>query len=444
MNREITRLESLETELAVFFAGIGVMLNECFMPGAGARALGVSDEHWEGGRLVNQIDVRATHIGKMLPVFERYAYEGVVSAGYSLRDLDEADSGSALELLRDMLNLLGNDDPYFDLCLDAAEMTLPYRIQRGKLKDMSGRVYARNSLDTGSSLKVSELALLANMNERSVRNAIAAGELSVGEQGYVSHEVAVRWLEGRRGFKATEFLAFPQDLGELPDSLNAVEIPKFVKTRLKELWTPKDGIRPDDGLAGMSGHPDWIAAASRAGGFSMDRIMEMTRLPLSIKPKECEELAQLMSVDKVWLTYQLMAALFPDQIDMLMNPAAWSAKTPATSADATTLSIVLTDKMIAHGYLDLPMSAKSFFPDDSFGDRPGNEVGSEVNFVYGNHRASSDIRIKSSKTISPRKRFTAWLNTELAAQPGDRIRFEKSGQRDYTLHHVAGQAQDSN
>lgn len=440
MNHEITRLESLETELAVFFAGIGVMLDECFMPGAGVRALGFSDEPMGAARLVSQIDVKATHIGKLLPVWERYAYEGVVSAGYTLRDMEEADSDSPLEFLRDMLNLLGRDDPYFDLCLDAAEMYLPCQIQRGKLKEMADRVDARNSLDTGNRLTVSDLALLANMNERSVRNAIAAGELSVGELGYVSHEVAVRWLQGRRGFKATEFLAFPQDRGELPDSLNAVEIPKFVKTRLQQIWTPKDGVRPDDGWAGMSGHPDWIVAASKAGGFSMDRIMEMTRLPLSIKPKECEELAQLMSVDKVWLTYQLMAALFPDQIDMLMNPAAWSAKTPATSADATTLSIVLTDKMIAHGYIDLPMSAKSFFPDDSFGNRPGNEVGSEVNFVYGNHRASSDIRIKSSKTISPRKRFTSWLNTELAAQPGDRIRFEKSGQRNYTLHHLAGQA----
>ena len=439
MNREITRLELLETELAVFFAGIGVMLDECFMPGAGVRALGFTDESRGAARLVSKINVRATHIGKMLPVFERYAYEGVVSAGYSLRDLDESDSGSALELLRDMLNLLGNDDPYFDLCLDAAEMFLPYRIQRGKLKEMANRVDARNSLDTESSLTVSDLALLANMNERSVRNAIAAGELSVGEQGYVSHEVAVRWLQGRRGFKATEFLIFPQDLGELPDSLNAVEIPKFVKTRLRELWTPKDGIRPDDGWAGMSEHPDWIVAASNACSLSMDRLQEMTRLPLSIKPQECEELAQLMRVDKVWLTYQLMAALFPDQIDMLMNPAAWSAKATTTPADATSLTIVLTDKMIAHGYLDLPMSAKGFFPEDSFGDKPGNEVGGTVNFVYGSHRAASDIRVKSSKTISPRKRFTAWLNTELAARPGDRIRFEKAGPRDYLLHHVAPQ-----
>lgn len=48
----------------------------------------------------------------------------------------------------------------------------------------------------------------------------------------------------------------------------------------------------------------------------------------------------------------------------------------------------------------------------------------------------TDIRKKSEKTISPRRRFTSWLNTELGAKPGDRIRIEKVNERTFSLNHI--------
>ena len=88
-------------------------------------------------------------------------------------------------------------------------------------------------------------------------------------------------------------------------------------------------------------------------------------------------------------------------------------------------------------WADLPAAAKDLFPSISMGSRKEGDTGSEVELIYGSHRALTDIRVKSGKTISPRKRFSAWLNTELGARPGDRIRVEKTGERQYTLTHIA-------
>ena len=63
----------------------------------------------------------------------------------------------------------------------------------------------RFALDDGSSLEVRKLALLANVDIRTVRNAISAGALICPdkETGYVENSSARRWLHDRRGFKPT-------------------------------------------------------------------------------------------------------------------------------------------------------------------------------------------------------------------------------------------------
>lgn len=400
-----------------------------------AAPVGRADSEWSSGR-TSRIDVRATRIGKMLPVWVRYAYEGILSAGYDEEDVGDPADGP-LERLRDMLYLLRADDPYFEMCLDAAQA--PADVVRGGLRDLVDRVSARSALDSGAAMGVEELALLAGMNERSVRNAMGSGgDLKAGSDGRVDNEEARRWLQGRRGFTPTQQRRFPQDKLEQPEALDAEEIPPFVKLRLQTLWTPLD--EQDHDWMAATGYPPYIVVASRECALSMDRLYAATRLPMEIRPQDCEELAKVLRVDRVWLTHQVMAGLFPDQVDMLLNPRAWTSVQEAAAASdtAAVVTVTLTDKMLAHGYIDLPMSAKSLFPDDCFGSRKEGDEGAQVVLVYGSHRADSDIRIKSAKTISPRRRFTAWLNTELGARPGDRIRFEKTGEREFTLSHLAG------
>lgn len=437
-SKSLPTVPELERELAIYFAAVGLLMDDCYMPGSSARMLGVKATDGEY-KLAPKVDVRATQIGRMLPLWAKYAYEGIVSAGYEQGGFDVTDG--PLERLRDMLNLLQHEDPYFQECLTAAQ-TFPLEVPLGGLSDLVDRVMARSSLDSSGSLSLEELALLANMNERSVRNAVTAigdGHLQVGLDGRIHNEVASRWLHGRRGFVATQNRQMPLALNEVPDLLDEVEIPPYVRHRLKAIWTPVAASAPEPKWANTMGYPGWIVAAAQECGLSIDRLDAATRLPLDIKPLDGDKVAQAIQVDRVWFNQQLMTALFPDPVDMLVNPFAWRADTSDSHASESVgaVTVTLTDKMLAHGYIDLPMSAKTMFPEDSFKSHKEGDEGGQVELVYGNHKAQSDIRIKSSKTISPRRRFNSWLNTELGARPGDRIRVEKVAERQFKLVHIA-------
>jgi hypothetical protein len=429
------RLAELERELACYYAGIGVLLEECYAPGAGVRALGLKERE-SYVPLAAEVDVKATAIGRMLPVWIRYAYEGVMSAGYGAEAMDTHAEGN-LERLRDMLHLLREDDPYFQLCLDAAQSDLPDEVRFGGLQDLSERVTARHELDTGKSLSPKQVALLARMNERSVRNAMLA-DLKAEPSGYIDNAEAMRWLRGRRGFVPTTRRQFPADAMQIPDALDAVEIPTFIERRLRAIW---GSAKLDERSESDPRYPEWVVQASRHSELAPQRVLAACELPLTVRPQDCEEWAKALRLDPVWFTHQVMSALFPEQVDMLLNPRAW--QTPGTQEQeaahpSTTVTVTLTMAMLQHGYLDIPASARAMFPDDSFGTRQEGDTGATVTFLYGAHEAETDIRVKSSKTISPRKRFGLWLNEELNARAGDRIRIEKTGEREYTLSHLAG------
>jgi hypothetical protein len=429
-----SRVSQLERELACYYAGIAVLLEECFAPGAGIRALGLK-ERSSYVRLASEIDVNSTDIGRMLPVWVRYAYEGVMSAGYGDAAMDTV-AGGSLERLRDMLHLLRADDPYFQLCLDAAQMDLPEDIEFGGLEDLSARVTARHDLDTGSDLTPPQLALLANMTERSVRNAmLAAGELKANASGYVDNAEAKRWLLGRRGFISTTKREFPSNADHLPEALDAVELPPFIRRRLTAVWA---GVESESLAQSDPRFPDWVVQASRHSGLAPERVLAGCELPLELRPQDCEMWAKALRVDRVWFTHQVMSALFPEQVDMLLNPGAWQAPEAKEAVSTSAVTVTLTPAMLLHGYIDMPASAAALFPPDSMGTRQEGDTGANVCFLYGAHQADTDIRVKSSKTISPRKRFGAWLNEELNARAGDRIRIEKTGERQYTLSHIAG------
>jgi len=69
----------------------------------------------------------------------------------------------------------------------------------------------RFGLDDGQEITIHKLSLLANVDQRTVRNAISAGQLVAnkknvvlqGEQVFVENTSARRWLHGRKGYKPT-------------------------------------------------------------------------------------------------------------------------------------------------------------------------------------------------------------------------------------------------
>lgn len=73
--------------------------------------------------------------------------------------------------------------------------------------DIARRGDARFALDTGTALDLERVALLAEVDVRTVRNAVSAGELVAhkvaGEGLTIDNSSARQWLLGRRGFKPT-------------------------------------------------------------------------------------------------------------------------------------------------------------------------------------------------------------------------------------------------
>lgn len=65
----------------------------------------------------------------------------------------------------------------------------------------------RVGLDEGTSVLIDKLALLANVDIRTVRNAISAGELIAEKKDgfiFIANASSRNWLAGRRGFKPTK------------------------------------------------------------------------------------------------------------------------------------------------------------------------------------------------------------------------------------------------
>jgi hypothetical protein len=428
-------LRALEAELAAHYAGLAMVADECYEKGAGSRMLGPADDGCEYITLDRvEAKVRATRIGRLLPVWYRYGVEGIHSAGYSSRDFDVSDG--PLERLRDMVNLLRTSDPYFQDCL----LTLGVEkesLERRGLSDLIERVGARVQLDTGAPLSLHELAVLAEMNERSVRNALSAdgeGRLVAGPEGLVENTEAHRWLRDRRNFRPTQNRELPNDLLTVPIALDAAEIPQFVARRLELLSQSYLPGEPAEKCLDQ-----WIRDNARRVGLEPHRIKAAMQTPLSITPQECRSFALLLEVESVWLTHQVMAALYPEQVEMLLNPARWQGREsvgPSSEVALATVPVTLTAAMIEHGYLDLPSSAKALFPADAIAGRSREDVGGQVELRYGSHLAMTDVRIKSEHTISPRKRFTGWLKSELRAKVGDTIRIDRLSERTFRLTHI--------
>lgn len=157
--------------------------------------------------------------------------------------------------------------------------------------------------------------------------------------------------------------------GPLPDSLDAVEIPPFIRRRLLALWGA-EGARAKS--QSDPRFPEWVVLVSRNSGLPAERVLAGCDLPLAVRPQDCDMWAKALRVDRVWFTLQVMRALFPEQVDMLLNPSAWhaeDAQVSATLVPPTAVTVTLTPAMLQHGYIDLPATASTMFPPTASGPR---------------------------------------------------------------------------
>lgn len=109
--------------------------------------------------------------------------------------------------------IAGNMDPT-DIVIGGAEvlsfMQTENRSHSEEWQMVTAKGDGRFTLDDGDDVPIEKVALLADVDVRTVRNAISAGEMTAYKVTdglrpgqYVENASARQWLQGRRGFKAT-------------------------------------------------------------------------------------------------------------------------------------------------------------------------------------------------------------------------------------------------
>lgn len=98
---------------------------------------------------------------------------------------------------------------------------------------------ARYGLDDGGPLSLERIALLANVDIRTVRNAVSAGDLIV-EQGVIDNSMARRWLHGRKGFKPTVVSSSAENLA-LEDVRTSADFGAFLKKQRERIGLADGG-----------------------------------------------------------------------------------------------------------------------------------------------------------------------------------------------------------
>lgn len=139
---------------------------------------------------------------------------------------------------------IAEDDATYQVVLDgAAVLTLVSSEESRPSEEWSRIVWlgdGRNALDEGSDVLMEKLAFLADVDVRTVRNAISAGELVAfkvtdGLQPgiHIDNASARSWLQGRRGFTPTVFRA--ETAEAIGDVRSPAEFGAFLVTRREQL-----------------------------------------------------------------------------------------------------------------------------------------------------------------------------------------------------------------
>lgn len=165
---------------------------------------------------------------------------------------------------------------------------------------------ARFALDDGIDVSAENVALLANVDVRTVRNAISAGNLlaaKVEGKTRVNNQSARQWLSGRRGFTPTRVAG--RDVLDMAKVRTAAEFGAALAGRRNDLDLPLVGDK-ESGLPSSVG-ADAIAAIEN-GSF---------QLPLdAVFP-----LADFYQIDRKEMLGAVMRVFYPEQMKALADIA---------------------------------------------------------------------------------------------------------------------------
>jgi hypothetical protein len=263
------------------------------------------------------------------------------------------------------------------------------------------------------------------MNEKSVRNALrdeGENKLHSLDGENIESAEALRWMRGRKsGFRETTFISFDKD--KLPENLRYMEIAPFIRERLEKF---------SDRNVGSFLYAD----AAESLGYSCEQIWSIIDNVDNLPIKDTHRIAKVIKVDPVWFTNQVFSALFPEQMEMILFKKEIEYEDFLDEQERPYIEVNLTDKGIKNGYIDIPEKLSKFFPKDCFGDRATDKQGNPIELRFGSEVRNTDIRVKSSITISPRARFGGYFNKVINAKPGDTLRIIKIDDRIFEIKHI--------
>ncbi|MCK7494824.1 MAG: hypothetical protein MZW92_29715 [Comamonadaceae bacterium] len=182
---------------------------------------------------LDDIDLDALPVGLTVAAMYDYAFEARHPIGMS-PDVFSAD----VELVEDFVLSFSSDQ--FDLFF--ADPLYGGAAPSGALRTLCEHTWARLNLDTGRYVSIKEIALLADLNERSVRNMVSSTDeqqrLRASDE-LVENSEARRWLRGKRGFKPTVFTDVSEVPGEHPEAIANLPRPRPLPGRPME-WPRKE------------------------------------------------------------------------------------------------------------------------------------------------------------------------------------------------------------
>ena len=406
--------------------------------GAGAAMLGLSSEtHLGLWPAFADFDYSFVLRASSLETVYRYAFYGELD-NYIDSDVEAGNVGRLLALLElsDSYVVARNSDDVSDL-YDMSDC-------RG-LKQMVALAQARERLDDNYQISLADIALLAEITESTVRNALhaqgpsklVASRDNAGDL-IVDRSEALRWLRTRPNFSETVWTGASF---EMPDHLAADEIMPFLKKRFHERCSEPmpislvEMIKPNPVC-----EVDPYKFASIRSNISGERLRAIFEQSIDTLDDFPPALGRLLSIDTRWLFEEIRRARCPD----VMKNQQLGVSAPAVAnvspfiEEEGVLDVTLTDAGIRNGYFDMERRyADRLFPADSFGSKGNEDKGVELLLHHDCKKSpyESDLRVKSKAIVSFRKRFSAYF-TAHASKAGDVIRIKKTGDRSFELTYL--------
>jgi len=341
--------EAVRLELAGRILADLLRLNTVLGPQAAHRALGIAvpaiparieatlnKPPFEA--CLDDVNIDQLHMGRFVMAMYDYAYEHHYPVGvpmYEFKAELEHVEDFVIDLKSEIFELFMRDPSHMWEAADADWEALP---------TLYATTSARLRLDTGENMFIRDIALLANMAEKSVRNAAASkGENHLcirtipGSDGidFADNDEARRWLALRRGFTPTVFENMTAQPGQHPESLNSLyELGNYINER----WTALDKL-PET----VHKELNWVAS-------KFDYLNGLAGNPQQIDPKDCADLARSLLISEAWFTSQVMRNLFPHQIALMLKQeqplaavTAQIVETPKNERFCTRVLFVLHD-----------------------------------------------------------------------------------------------------